>query len=150
MSSTIKKKPSLPKDPFAYIGFWQFMTFIMLLLLVWFNELRDAPELLFDAPPESPNYMRGCVMSAAVLFAAIVTIGNTYLQQKRVLSNLVSVCSNCHKIRVNPETWQRMEDYLGDTTLMSFTHGLCPVCQAAMMETIKIRSQAKLNQKKDM
>ncbi len=138
------RKASLLKDPFAYIGFWQFMTFIMLLLLVWFNELRDAPELLFDAPPEQPNYIRGCIMSAAVLFAAIVTIGNTYLQQKQVLANLLSVCSSCHKVRINEDTWLRMEDYLGETSLMSFTHGLCPSCEAAMMETIRLRSQKKI------
>ena len=98
----------LPKDPFAYIGFWQFMTFIMLILLVWVNEVRDMPALLFNTEPQDVNIVRGCLLTAAVLIAAIVAIGNTYLQQKRVLNSMISVCSSCNKVRVNQNQWKQM------------------------------------------
>ena len=129
----------LPNDPFAYIAFWQFMTFIMLLLLVWFNELQGTSELFFDAPPEDPNFLRASLLTIGVLFAAVVTIGNTYLQQRRVLRKLLRICSKCHKVMVSEESWQRIEDYISDRSLMSFTHGLCPQCHDEMISVIKER-----------
>ena len=134
---------SLPRDPFAYIGFWQFMTFIMLILLVWVNEVRDMPALLFNTDPQDINIFRGFLLTAAVLVAAIVTIGNTYLQQKRVLNSLISVCSNCKKVRVNQNQWKQMEEYISDNSLLTFTHGLCPDCMEKVMQTINQRTTAK-------
>ncbi len=131
------RKNSIIKDPFSYIGFWQFMTFIMLLLLIWFNEFRDIPAFLFNTPSEGINYFRGSLLSAFVLLTAIIIIGNTYLQEQRILNNLISVCSKCHKVRINEKTWEKMEDYISDHSLLSFTHGLCPHCQQEMMQSIK-------------
>lgn len=132
----------MPKDPFAYIGFWQFLTFIMLILLVWVNEVRDMPYLLFNAEPEDLNIFRGCLLTAGVLVAAIVTIGNTYLQQKRVLNSLISVCSSCNKVRVNQNQWKKMEEFISDTSLLTFTHGLCPECMDKIMQSINQRKEA--------
>jgi hypothetical protein len=133
----------LPKDPFAYIGFWQLMTFIMLILLVWVNEVRDMPALIFDTAPQDVNVFRGCLLTAGVLVAAIVAIGNTYLQEKRVLNSMISVCSNCNKVRVNQNQWMQMEEYISDNSLLTFTHGLCPDCMEKVMQTIKQRTAAK-------
>ena len=145
-TNTEGKKPiNLPKDPFAYIGFWQFLTFIMLILLVWVNEVRDMPSLLFDAPPQDVNIFRGCLLTAGVLVAAIVTIGNTYLQQKRVLNSMISVCSSCNKVRVNQNQWKQMEEYISDNSLLTFTHGLCPDCMEKVMRTINQRTTVKFS-----
>ena len=133
----------LPKDPFAYIGFWQFLTFIMLILLVWVNEIRDMPAMLFNTDPQDVNIFRGCVLTAAVLVAAIVAIGNTYLQQKRVLNSMISVCSTCNKVRVNDNQWKQMEEYISDNSLLTFTHGLCPDCMEKVMQTIDKRKAAR-------
>ena len=138
-----KKPIHLPKDPFAYIGFWQFLTFIMLILVVWVNEVRDMPALLFNTDPQDINIFRGCVLTSAVLVAAIVAIGNTYIQQKRVLNSLISVCSNCNKVRVNQNQWKQMEEYISDNSLLTFTHGLCPDCMEKVMQTINQRTAAK-------
>ena len=139
-TQTPKKKPiHLPKDPFAYIGFWQFLTFIMLILLVWVNEIRDMPALLFNTNPQDVNIFRGCLLTAGVLVAAIVAIGNTYLQQQRVVKNLISVCSHCHRVRLNDTVWQKMEEYIGERSLLSFTHGLCPECTKDLLKTIENR-----------
>ena len=138
-----KKSVNLPKDPFAYIGFWQLMTFIMLILVVWVNEVRDMPALLFNTDPQDINIFRGCVLTAAVLVAAIVTIGNTYLQQKRVLNSMISVCSSCNKVRVNQNHWKQMEEYISENSLLTFTHGLCPDCMDKVMQTINQRTVAK-------
>jgi len=133
------KPVSLPKDPFAYIGFWQFLTFIMLILVVWVNEMGDMASLFLDREPEDANIVRGCLLTAGVLVAAIVTIGNTYLQQKRVVNSLISVCSSCNKVRINETQWKQMEEYISDNSLLTFTHGLCPDCMAKVMQSINER-----------
>ncbi len=124
----------LPKDPFAYIGFWQFVAFIMLILLVWVNEVQDMSALLFNAEPQDINIFRGCLLTAGVLVAAIVAIGNTYLQQKRVLNLLISVCSSCNKVRVNQNQWMQMAAYISENSLLTFIHGLCPNCMNKIMQ----------------
>ncbi len=136
----------LPKDPFAYIGFWQLMTFIMLILLVWLNELRDMSAVFFSVEPQRFNIFRGFLLTAAVLVVAIITIGNTYLQQKRVLNTLISVCAKCNKVRVNGKEWQKMEDYVSENSLLTFSHGLCPDCMEQALDSIQQRKQAKLQE----
>ena len=116
----------------------------MLILLVWFNELRDMPDLLFNTGhQEGINIFRGCILTSGVLVAAIVAIGNTYLQQKRVLNSMISVCSSCNKVRVNQNQWKQMEEYISDNSLLTFTHGLCPDCMEKVMQTINPRKVAK-------
>ena len=142
-SPPVKLPARLPKDPFAYIGFWQFMTFIMLILVIWVNEVRDMPSLIFGTAPQDVNIFRGCLLTSAVLIAAIVAIGNTYLQQKRVLNSMISVCSSCNKVRVNHNQWKQMEEYISDNSLLTFTHGLCPGCMEKVMQTINQRTVGK-------
>jgi len=82
-------------------------------------------------------------LTAAVLIAALVAIGNTYLQQKRVLNSMISVCSSCNKVRVNQNQWKQMEAYISDNSLLTFTHGLCPDCMEKVMQTINQRTAEK-------
>ncbi|MFA7158452.1 MAG: hypothetical protein WC299_04040 [Kiritimatiellia bacterium] len=131
------KHARMPKDPFAYIAMWQMLTFFALVLLVWVNELRDWAGLVFDAKPSEANLFRGFILTAFVIVAAIVTVGNTFIQQQRVVKNLISVCAQCHRVRLNETVWQKMEEYIGERSLLTFTHGLCPECTRELMETIE-------------
>lgn len=133
-----KSEPgNLPRDPFAYIAFWQLMTFLILILLVWINEMSDGASIFFQEPEHEFSVFRVCVLSAAILVAAIITIGNTYLQQQRVLKSMISVCSNCHRVKLNDTVWQKLEEYIGERSLLTFTHGLCPECTKELMKTIE-------------
>ena len=133
----------LPKDPFGYIAFWQFLTFIILLLLIWLNEVTSLTSVIFKTKEDEINIFRGCVLSAGVFLTALVAIGNTYLQQKRVLRSLISACANCHRVQIRPNVWRQMEEYVSDNSLLTFTHGLCPVCMADTMRTIETRQAQK-------
>ena len=113
---------------FAYVAGWQCLAFIMLLLLVWVNETLDMSSLLFGLARAEPDITRGCLLSAGVFIGAIVIVGNTYLQQKRIISGLLTICSYCHKIRIDEQTWQRIEDYMSKYSPVLFTHGVCPEC----------------------
>ena len=47
------------------------------------------------------------------------------------LSELVPLCSVCHKVRDGENMWQRLDEYLRARGRMEFSHGLCPDCKAA-------------------
>lgn len=126
----------LPKDPFAYIAFYQFLTFIMLLLLVWYNETADLKAIVFHTQPQDGSFERAYLLSAFVLVTAVIVVGNTYLQQRRVLNAMLSVCANCHRVQINEHQWTQMEEYISDNSLLTFTHGLCPTCLAEVMQTM--------------
>jgi hypothetical protein len=115
-------------DSFSYVAIWQGAGFLLLLLLVWFNEVVDVVALVAGRPPSPPDIFRGCVSSAGVLIAAIVTIGHTYLQQRNVVSGMLTICCYCHKIQINQALWQRIEEYIGRHSTALFSHGVCPEC----------------------
>lgn len=127
----------LPRDPFAYIAFWQLLTFAILIMLIWLNELQDGSEIFFKHSASGFNVFRACTLTAGVLIAAIITIGNTYLQQRKVLRSMIAVCSHCHRVKLNEEVWQKIEEYIGERSLLTFSHGLCPDCTKTLMKTIE-------------
>ena len=84
------------KRSFSYIAAWQCAAFVLLILLVWVNEIIDLAALLFDVEKTPPSLFRGCLATAGVLIALIVTVGNTFLQQKRIVGGMLTICSYCN------------------------------------------------------
>jgi hypothetical protein len=113
---------------FAWIALWQFAAFMILLLLVWANEVIDFAALFFGGDPAPPSLVRGCLSSAGVLLAAVISVGHTYIQQRNIISGLLTICCYCHKIQVDEAVWQKVEEYIGRHSLVSFSHGVCPAC----------------------
>jgi len=113
---------------FAYVALWQAMVFVIMLLLVWVNEVLDLSYVIFGTPRQSFSIFRGCLASSGVLIGGIVAIGNTYAQQRRIVSGLLTICSYCKKIRMNENLWQRVEEYIGKHSVAALTHGICPDC----------------------
>ena len=121
------KKPIILRG-FTYIAVWQSAAFLILFLLIWVNELIDIASLLYGTAPAPPDLTRACVSSAGVLLAAIVAIGHTYVQQQQLIFGLLTICSYCHKVRINEADWERVEEYVGKRTAANFSHGVCPSC----------------------
>ena len=113
---------------FSYLVVWQAIGFLILLLLVWFNEVTDVPALVAGKPPSPPDLIRGCIASAGVLISAIISIGQTYLQQRNIVSGMLTICCYCHRIRIDQVAWQRIEEYIGRHSTALFSHGICPEC----------------------
>lgn len=132
-SSLNHKKPG---DGLISVAFWQLMTFFMLILLVWLNELMDLAALWFGTPPNPPSIFRGCVLTIGTIVVAVVTVGHTYLQQKQIISGLLTVCSSCRRIRVDEELWEQLDEYIADHSVALISHGLCPHCFKAMQQEI--------------
>ena len=115
-------------DGFTHIVLWQGAAFLVLLLLVWENEFMDLQASWAGLPARPPDVVRGCMSSAGVLLAAVITIGHTYVQHRNIVRGMLTICCYCHKIRLNHQVWQRVEEYIGKHSLALFSHGACPEC----------------------
>jgi len=49
----------------------------------------------------------------------------THIQQ---LQSLIPICSYCKGVRKDPTYWQRIENYLAETTGSDCSHSVCPDC----------------------
>jgi len=50
------------------------------------------------------------------------------LAHVRQLQGLISICSYCHRIRNDEETWEKLEKYITNHSEAKFSHGICPEC----------------------
>ena len=57
------------------------------------------------------------------------------------LQRLIPICSVCHKIKDEEETWGRIEAYFKEHWDVNFTHGYCPDC--LQKEKVKLRELIK-------
>lgn len=125
------KKKALVLTPsygFAYIAFWQWAAFLVLLLLIWTNEILDLSALWYGTAPRAADISRGLLATAAVFLTGVIATGNTYLQQRRLIHRMVAICSYCRKVRVEQELWEGLESFIAKTSTISMTHGICPEC----------------------
>jgi hypothetical protein len=123
-----RSRRSPKKDGLFAVAFWQLMAFLMLILLIWTNEVLDLTSLWFGARESGMNIYRGSVLTIGVLIVGIITVGHTYLQQKRIITGLLTVCSGCRKIRLDDHLWEQLDEYVSDHSLALISHGLCPHC----------------------
>ncbi len=129
------------RDGLFTVAFWQFMSFVLMVLVIWVNEVLDLSALWFGTQPEAADLFRGCVLTVAAIVVAVITVGHTYVQQKRIISGLLTVCAECRKIRVDEEKWKLMDEYISEHSLALISHGLCPACFEMAQE--EIRAMAK-------
>ena len=111
-----------------HVAFWQFLCFLLLLCLVWLTEVYDVPAMLFGGHPSALNLDRACILSATIIAAGIITVWNTYLQQRYIIKGFFIVCSYCRKMTLDHETWENMDQFFGSKSLAVFSHGICPSC----------------------
>lgn len=135
-----KKKRTLVlaiRNAFSYIAFWQVLSFLVLLLLVWTNEILDLANLFWGVPKRAPSLIRGCLASAGVLFGMIITVGHTYLQHRNIVSGMLTICSYCHRIRIDDQVWQQIEQYVSKHSSIMLSHGICPDCYDKAMQSME-------------
>lgn len=136
MSKGSRTGKHLRDDMFAWVALWQFAVFSLLITLIWVNEVLDLPSLFFHQPSSPVDVFGASVLTICALLCAIITVGHTYLQQKRIIHGLLHVCSRCSKIQIDEDTWQGMDHYVQLRSTASFTHGLCPDCAAELESAI--------------
>ena len=126
----------------ATIAAWQFACFAILLLLIWANEVLDLPARVYGLDPSPPSYLAASLLSAFVIFTAILTVGYTYVKQQELLTGMVTVCSRCYKVRVRKDSWEAIEKYIAKRAPVDFSHGYCPDCFADEMAQLAAKKGA--------
>ncbi len=51
-----------------------------------------------------------------------------FTTQVRQLQEIIPICGYCKKLRDDKNYWSQVEEYLGEQTGTSFSHGVCPDC----------------------
>ena len=127
-------KMNARRDAFARIAFWQYMTFIFLLTFVWVLEFLDIPHLLFGIPSTPFNPYRICLISAAIIGAAVIAIGCTYEQQRAMLRNLLRGCLYCHRVKTADGKWEHVDEYFMKHYPISLERNACPDCEKMLSD----------------
>ena len=122
-------KMNARKDAFARIAFWQYMAFIFLLSFVWVIEVLDIPHRVFGVEESPFSLYQACLLSAAVLGAAVIAIGHTYEQQRSLLRKLLKTCLYCHRVKTTLGHWEHVEEYFIKHYPVSMERGACPACE---------------------
>jgi GAF domain-containing protein len=58
------------------------------------------------------------------------------VNEVKILSGILPICSNCKVIRNDLGEWVQLETYINDRSQAKFTHGICPSCQQEMFSQI--------------
>jgi phosphoserine phosphatase RsbU/P len=60
----------------------------------------------------------------------------TALANVRKLTGLLPICAYCKAIRDDSNYWHRVEEYVGEHSDVTFSHGICPKCLPSVMRDI--------------
>ena len=63
---------------------------------------------------------------------------NNAVDQVKVLSGLLPICSSCKKIRDDKGYWNQIESYIHDHSEADFSHSICPECIKKLYPDLKI------------
>lgn len=58
-------------------------------------------------------------------------------EDMRALTQILPLCSSCHKIKEDDGSWQRLDLYITAHTGTAFSHGYCPQCYERALEEIE-------------
>jgi hypothetical protein len=112
---------------------------VILILMTNLNAAVDAvlhPDISYF---DHEHLIVGGITAVVTTIIYMVTIGyirllNSALTTIQTLEDILPVCSYCKRIRkpnadpALPDSWQLLEDYFGERTSSSFSHGICPTC----------------------
>ena len=110
---------------------YEAMGFLILILLIWINEILDIPYLLFKTQKTPVNLTESITESIIVLILAVITILVTrnLLRRIKYLEGFMRMCSMCNRVYdKNISQWVELKDYFNKNYDLEFTHGFCPDC----------------------
>lgn len=108
--------------------------FLALAALVWVDEAIDLPHHAFGATKSAFRAEEALLESTLVLALGIGVVLWIRRTMRRIayLESLVTLCAWCRRVHVDGE-WLTLEQYLEHHDRQT-SHGLCPECDAKMLE----------------
>ena len=105
--------------------------FLLIVVMIWADEIFDLPYLLLGAPPTPVNW-RECMAESAfvLLFGVIIyTLTTRLLARVRHLEGSIPVCTFCRRVQIYTG-WISMEDYVKQFSDADVNIAMCPACAA--------------------
>jgi hypothetical protein len=108
---------------------YETLGFVLIIILLWLDEILDFPHYLLGAPATPINWQESLLESSATFLLGIYVIYMSYrmLRKMKYLEGFLPVCSFCKKIRIDNE-WIQLEQYISAHSDAVFSHSLCPDC----------------------
>lgn len=103
--------------------------FLLIVAIIWMDELLDLPHLMFGAVRTPVNWAEGILESLLIIAVgtAVVVISYRALRRIEYLESLVVMCSWCRRVR-SGEEWLSVEDFLERQHQSRTSHGICEAC----------------------
>jgi hypothetical protein len=138
-----KKKSTMEGDAFSSVAAWQFMSFILLLCMIWVNEYFDMASIVFDSDPNPFSLYRASMLSAVIITVGVVSVGHTYEKQRALIKPLLMSCLYCHRVQIDKEKWMHVEEYFVKHYPIDMNRGACPDCQAMLQSVSAMEDSSK-------
>jgi hypothetical protein len=107
------------------------ISFIVVIFLVWIDEVIDIPHLFLGAEATPVNWRESTFETVAVCIVAAIVFYFTiklFSKIKRMEKHL-PICASCKRIRDANDDWHQLESFLKEKSVVEFTHTLCPDCR---------------------
>jgi hypothetical protein len=107
--------------------------FLLIVAIIWMDEIFDLPHLLFGAAPTPLRLGEGGLETTLTVAVGIVIVSITYRAFRRIeyLESLVVMCAWCRRVRAQEE-WLTVEAFLERQHNARTTHGICERCAAGI------------------
>jgi hypothetical protein len=108
--------------------------FLLIIAIIWLDEILDLPRLLFGAPATPLRLGEGLLESALTLAVGTLVVSITYRAFRRIeyLESLVVICAWCRRVRAGEE-WLAVEEFLQRQHNAHTTHGICTTCATGVL-----------------
>ena len=108
--------------------------FLLIIVIIWLDELLDLPRLLFGAAATPVRLGEGAMESVLTLLVGIAVVSITYRAFRRIeyLESLVVMCAWCRRVR-SGDDWLPVEEFLRQQHHAHTTHGICSSCAAGLV-----------------
>ena len=103
--------------------------FLLIVAIIWMDELLDLPHLIFGAPHTPVRWAEGFLESLLTIAVGVAVVAITYRAFRRIeyLESLIVMCAWCRRVRFGQE-WLSVEHFLERQHQLRTTHGICEGC----------------------
>jgi hypothetical protein len=107
--------------------------FLLIVAIIWLDELLDLPHLLFGTTPTPLRLGEGFLESMLTLTVGIGVVLVTWRAFRRIeyLESLIVMCAWCRRVREGGD-WVTIELFLERQHHAQTTHGICDSCAAGI------------------
>ena len=103
--------------------------FLLILAIIWMDEVLDLPHLLFGTTHMPVRWSEGVLESLLTLAVGTAVVLITYRAFRRIdyLESLIVMCAWCRRVRSGTE-WVSVEAFLQRQHQSHTSHGICETC----------------------